>query len=502
MSSFGLQECRVRLLMPFEIDLASFPGTDQVAQTIGHVWERPNCPRTDDYVSRLDDLVYRAFFDQVPNGFLYRRLTSTSDKFRRIQLAKSAEANAQGSACLEFQLHTYGVELFLNPQGVGIVSIALERKAECAPSELRRFLHGLSQTGSLAERAYSETGEIISHALNQLLGDLANSEDFVWRRRIILSGFRATSGTGAAKKEWDDLQAACGLLLPAESQNVGSGNLDRVILNPCHSVAVSENGIAHATEDSIDKPDHDVDRLEWVIGPYSLLAIHEILYRNAVKNLQRTARRTVEGRKSVSVYVRSLIQFQLYADIGSASPIPSIRQYYQLVSRVFGGADALVRLRQATGALEQMEVTERMAETSKESAGLQKNIRVLAEKTAENLGELVKLQRKVELLEVFIFSYYLIALTHYVYHSAHIADGYTMIVYLTMAVVGGGVCLLDPDLREHVFGPDNSYAVGRWLANIDHKRLPRLMLGIPVVIWLALFSIGCIFYSGPGEINL
>ena len=94
---------------------------------------------------------------------------------------------------------------------------------------------------------------------------------------------------------------------------------------------------------------------------------------------------------------------------------------------------------------------------------------------------MVELQKKLELLEVFIFGYYLIAVTHYVFHAFDIPESFTGGAYLIMAGVGALSAFLDSGLRKHVFGHG---WLGWW------RSRPFWILVAPILVFAILFWLG------------
>lgn len=501
MSGVGLshvKEATIRLIIPFEVDSRALAksGTSEVEDELDKstFWCRPEGLLDDLSIRDLDELTKAAFFDEKDNGFVYRKLKV--GHFTSIQWPQGEHDNN-----IEIPLGSKGVEIFLNPQGSGAISLSLHLGAEqlaVSVIDLRQFIYQLGQVDLRNETKDEITpanwdAKIREYVL-KWIGPLGKLSGLHWLRRFLIVGVRFGSNVGPfplrdlspESEAIMTLMWALGAGLRPDKPVLPMPGVQIAALNPFHMAGVFESGAAHVVVDSMDNTKHNGARISWVAGTYSLLTIHELLYRNAAVNLIREARQVAElapledegngsreslpsespdhvidiRGKAVAGLSRRLIEFQLYADVNRAGAFQAIRTYYRMASTTLGGHDSLVRLRQAVTALEQVEVTEKSAASSE---------------------KMVQLQEKVELLEVFFFGYYLIAVMHYIFHAFHISQAFTGPAYWIIAIVGGWMSFRDPGLKRHVFGR----------GGLDCLRIRAFwMLVIPLVTFVILFLIG------------
>jgi len=453
------------------------------------MWHRTSDPKQDKTIRDLDALTKAAFFDVKPNGFLYRHLA--------VEIPAHLQwPQTDPALTVRMPIPANGVELFLNPQGSGVVSLSLhwnEKTSGLDITALRCFLYQLGQT-DLNEDSSDQTVPVqwsrkLRECILEWTEPLRLEDSFQWLRRFLVVGARFGDDVGPFPLAHSNPQAvevetmmwALAAALRPDMRVLPMPGVQLAALNPFHMAGVFESGAAHIVVDSPETEKHNEKRISWVQGTYSLLTIHEILYRNAAVNLIREARYVAElpadseetaeltsksrleggsRGQAVTELSRRLIEFQLYADVTRAGPSQAIRTYYRMASAALGGQESLVRLRQAVTALEQVEV---------------------AQRTATSAEKMVELQKKVELLEVFIFGYYLIAVTHYVFHAFHIPESFTGGAYLIMAGVGAVSAFLDSGLRNHVFGHG---WFGWWTSR------PFWILIAPILVFAILFWLG------------
>lgn len=480
MLSVHLSNISARLLIPFSLQ----KGVALESAVPNEQWEK--CARAD-YGGELDPLVLDAFFN---NDFCCLRLKADIQAkllpFFLDPMGEKISVIGYGEG-LDIPIDPqFGIELFLNPQHAGVVSVAI-KGGGCNSTQFRRFLHHLCQTFQEDDEIQLSNGQWLSDIIVEwLVGSAAPSgsgsvfpASMTRQRRFLFVGVQLDDKWGprdstSSLSDLNPILTALALGLNPRQDVVYLPNFETRILNPFHVAGVYEGGAAHAVIDSAKKRDDNAERIVWVAQTYALLTVHELLYRNSAVSLLSEAREVTkvlatEGRdddktqqigaeraNKVRRLSQRLITFQLYGDIQRAGAKQPIRDYHLMVCRKLGGPDNVLRLRQAVTALEQIDSAGRQVELQEKVVGLQEKVVGLQEKVVE-------LQEKVELLEIFIFLYYLIALTHYIFAAFQIPESVTGFAFVILTLVGLVTPFFDDGLRESILKtPGRGFRLARF----------------------------------------
>lgn len=338
-----------------------------------------------------------------------------------------------------------GVELFLSPHGVGVLSIALEARRFTDERNLREFNYRLCQLRKAAGYRFRlpyapehQTPPTADVPLEDRLGvpggafTLAELTERLteplkpFQRKWVhvqCSVYSVTRFGSAALFTARDAATKLKPFLYAlahieEYHHVVSLNTTEKVLNPCHWVAMGSLGAAHLVADQDPPHPFDTQRSSIVLYKYFIFYLLSVLQRLTLQRLLREARGhavqqdtdpagpTLDLEALRALHIQTL-GFNVNGYFTEVSSREVHNQYYEL-------AQQGLRVQQNLNVLQR---TLRDAEAAAENRFEQdasQDLRKLVSEASKSVAVVAHVQSKVEWLEVFFVSYYATALVYYV----------------------------------------------------------------------------------------
>ncbi len=375
---------------------------------------------------------------------------------------------------LQLQQHT-GIELFLLPEGVGLLSLTLEtqqaQEDAAALIALKQFNYKLSQRLSaktpklhkiLASQAAAHTTPPTADA--PLVERLSQGGDFtlVELADFLLQPLRPSSpfklhfpqqqfsvysvlrvhrkvDFNVEQETWRPLLAS--LTHVEEPNHAGSLELTKQQLNPCHWAAVGSLGavqlIADQDEDiGFNEERQLVNLQKYFIGYWAALGQRFVL-RSILREALHILRDSDVDESHKNIQLQALhhhvLHFMLAGYFSEISNREAHNQYYSLARQGLRVEQNFETVRRA---LHDADVKIDAEFQRKNLDKLEQNAKI----QSQNLQEMKIMQSKLEWLEVFFASYYAGALIYYV-SSNFFTKSYTGGSVFIWALLAGGVAL-------------------------------------------------------------
>jgi len=336
-----------------------------------------------------------------------------------------------------------GIELFLTPLGVGVLSLTFECAELGHLKQVQAFNYRLSQLRGYTTFRYRVPhdprstspppgeGEAFEQRLGVRGGAFAFKElvDFLLaplnafglqETQQQFSVYSVTRFDRQAVFTADDSQARLRPFLAAlahveEASHQGSLGIRERILNPKHWAAVGSLGAAHLLADQ--DPPHPVDQqrlprslykyfVPYLCATLQRLTLQRLLWETDSAVLETDSSLHERQAKLCKLH-QDMLRFSVQGCFTEISSREVHNQYYELALE---GLRVPVTLQLVQRVLHDME-------SATTAAFQQETIRdtgVVARSVGANIGLMADMQRKVEWLEVFFVSYYATVLVHYV----------------------------------------------------------------------------------------
>lgn len=369
------------------------------------------------------------------------------------------------------------IEIFLLPQGVGVLSIPLAA-VENDEFALKRFNYRLSQHlaakiphFALPHSDYPNAPPAPAKAspLQERLGKRGGLLTLVELRNFLLSPlqceeiqaqFSVYSVVRFDDTDFSDatvqtalLPLLVGLTHVEEPNHAGSLKIPQQVLNTRHWSAVGTLGAVHFVADQADDIPYNEQRVPTVFNKYFLIYLAALLQRLILQRILQQAQTTLRGNtpdstKNLQDLHAEMLAFMLTGYLSEVSSREVINQYYVLAKNALRVEESFEILRRALHDADSKEDVKFQCQSSAESQ--------------RSLQQMTAMQRKIEWLEVFFASYYAGALAHYVGYG-WFTHGYLSMSTLFWAFFVGFMIFwgLKPWQHEHEAQPRKVFT---WLS--------------------------------------
>jgi hypothetical protein len=473
-------EHSVRLLYPFWMEPGNLDKAVR-ALTLQHHAGRKREFNTWQEISRIPDLYREEILPLVSqvlfgirsgaNRYLRVEADALHHWFQQDGLFEPAEAADNGKQpAYSLKPGGEGIELFLSPHGVGLLSLTFDCVQPGGLKALQAFNYRLSQLRPHTAWQYRIPHDPQSpnpppeaqDPFEQRLGNGGGTFLFKELVDFVLAPLNAYGlletqqqfsiysvtrfGHDALFTE-TDTQAQLKPFLAAlahveEASHQGSLGISEILLNPRHWAAVGSLGAAHLVADQNPPHPFDQQRLPRSLYKYFVPYLCALLQRLTLQRLLWETDSAVletdgslhERQAKLRRLHQDMLRFSLQGCFTEISSREVHNQYYEL---------ALAGLR-VPKTLQLVQRVLRDMESATTAAYQQETIhetRVLADDVGANVGLMADMQRKVEWLEVFFVSYYATALVHYVGHDFFSA-AYTHWSLIATPFLSGIIALL------------------------------------------------------------
>jgi hypothetical protein len=460
------------------------------------------------------------------------------------QTIPSDRARAQTS---KVRLAEPGIEVFLSPHGVGVLSIAL-RPAEMQPLPILQDLnYRLSQARTytawevqllaatdprapapperqapLVERLGRRGGafqliEWVEFLLQPLTGlDYERLQEQFSVFSVTRLGPAADFGDPAVTTAL--LPALRALAHVEEYGHAGSLHVTAQVLNTRHWAGVSSLACAHLVADQDPPLPYNDQRLPRALYKYFIPYLLGLLQRSAVQRLLREARCALTDGEDAppnagadpAEQLRRLNRRSLAVTVnGSFTEISSrevINQCFALTQTGLRLADSFGTIQRALRDAEAMDSASFQVDNGRFQAETLGELKTLAGRLEDLVSEagrhahlVAHVQSKVEWLEVFFVSYYFTALMYYVSHSGLFVHDYATWSLIAAPFVSGGIALLGLKpykLDEETAPEEVRPAPGEKPSASKKKGHSWVFLVVLVLTFVAWLAIGLTFFPG------
>jgi hypothetical protein len=413
-----------------------------------------------------------------------------------------------------------GIEIFLSPHGVGVLSITFEAQAIVGEElALRELSYRLSQVreysaypfhlpykpehqtppapdAPLQQRFGVPGGAFTLSELTDCLVAPLGSLEHCWMQNQC-SVYSVTQFGRTACFITPPVQESLRPLLTAlahveEHHHVGSLSITEQVLNPCHWAAVGSLGAAHLVADQDPPHPFDRQRVPTVLYKYFIPYLLSLLQRLTLQRALGLARGQIVGPAAARpedtrlAALHDLHSYMLgfnvngyYTEVSSRE---ALNQYYELAQR---------GLRVPQG-LQLVQRTLRDAEAAAENRFEQRaaqELATLAAEVGENVTVVAHVQSKVEWLEVFFVSYYATALVYYVTAKELFAQAYAAWSVILTPLISGLIAFfgLQPHRLHRSKVKQADAANSRSEEEAARGRTPVILIGLILIfmVWLA-----------------
>ena len=395
------------------------------------------------------------------------------------------------------------IEVFLSPQGAGVLSIPLTAVDLENDAALKQFNYRLSQHLSAKIPQLSLPYKVHPNApppptedspLSDRLGKRGGPFTLVELRDILLSPldikeiqeqFSVYSVIRFADSNFCDeatqakLQPLLvGLAHVEEPHHAGSLEIPQKQLNTRHWSAVGTLGAVHFVADQAETVNFNQQRVPIVLNkyflPYLVALLQRLILQRILQHAQQNSKQEKEAEMTADVQQLhdQMLHFMLNGYLSEVSSREVINQYYELAKQGLRVEQSFEVLRRA---LHDADLKEDM-----------KFQRQSSDKSQAHLNQLVVMQRKIEWLEVFFASYYAGALAHYVGYG-WFEHSFSSASTLWWAVFTGGLALfgLRPWQHGHSDKPRKFFT---WTS--------LTLIVVAFCVWLA---VGFYFFTGDSH---
>lgn len=408
-------------------------------------------------------------------GGVFRKPLSRRDRDGFFAAEQEQTAIERPPVELPATLTAPGIELFLSPHGVGVLSLTLQttvpgeegflREFNCRLSHLRPYRgYPFHLPYSIEHQARPPADAPLEARLGASGGvfTLAELTDFLARpleslnRQWVqeqcsvysITRFDRTASFTDAEVA-DKLRPFLNALAHIEEyEHVGSIAITEQVLNPRHWAAVGSLGAAHLVADQDPPHPFDAERVPRVLYKYFLPYLLSYLQRLTLQRLINEARRYLVKRADPAVdeeprfnldldELRQLnlqaVSFNIHGYFTEVSSREVHNQYYEL-------AQQGLRVPQSLALVQR---TLRDAEAAADRRFQQR----LASDASKNVEVVAHVQSKVEWLEVFFVSYYATALVYYVTAKDESDHAFAFLSIVLTPLVSGLIAfqMLRPD---------------------------------------------------------
>jgi len=430
-----------------------------------------------------------------------------------------------------------GIEVFVSPHGVGVLSLAFESKGPWDLLHLRELNYRLSQgrrytsfpfhlphkdqdpsppppaDAPLAERLGRAGGafrltELTEFLLSPLgpLGLRPMQEQF--------AVYSATRFDAATDFSDPDLTAALRPFLAAlthveEGTHPGTLRVTEQILNPRHWAAAGSLAAVHLVADQDPPHPYDEQRVPSVLHKYFVPFLLSLMQRVALQRLLADARQAAvtagPGGDGSAERLRGLNRHALAYTVNGCftevSTREALNQYYDLVQTGLRVRDSLGAVQQALRDAQTMDDSRFQGDTLGKIGDLAESLESLVKEAAHSAQLVAHVQSKVEWLEVFFVSYYFTALMYYVNHNGSLfSHDYGVWTLVAAPLVSGLIAFLAlrPDRLRHA-GQEAGHqaqALRSPAAASAHRRKERTwgFLVLLIVLFGAWLGVGIVFF--------
>jgi hypothetical protein len=424
------------------------------------VWETPSSVHGD-YLRDATPATRDLLFGNDSGSFRYLRVQNDFDfEDRRIALWRhGAQPHRQGkpSNCPIFVLAKSGIELWLSPYGIGIMSIGLATRDESAMAGPdAQNLNYLA--ADLREGRKLFLGDF--DVWKTCRGLLAPLDDPIPIRAIHSDcATMYMAGRFPAGVDFDDRETTSDLLpllsaLAQVEESAHPGAARGVCNVPCARLtrlkwaAVGQMGTAVLLA---DQPEHERghdfndERIQRVMFTHFRACLISLFHRYTVQYLQEALANTVRSDdnilahdKEVGEVRRDVLAFSASANLSSVSTRDEPNRYYQLALEGYRVREAFALLDTAVEGLNALQIA--MAQLAMQRSQ-------------------VAMQRNVEWIEVFLVGYYALAATFYLGEILHLVNWYVAIAMLgfSIAAVVFAVRMLHPPESGHSVDPESAH---------------------------------------------
>lgn len=448
-------EHTIRLLYPFWLDTGCLDKAVDALCHLRHQGQQPALKKTwletqnvpTLYREEILPLVTQVMFGFRQGTHRYLRIDGETLNYwfpRDGEMApKSAAKTGDKEQHPHYPIKTAGegIELFLSPNGVGLLSLTFESRLGDT-KYLQAFNHRLSQIRRPSAYSYQVPLDELSEQtppapednFEQRLGArggaflleelvdflLAPLHDFgLQETQQQFSVYSVTRFDKHTTFTEADCQARLKPFLAAlahveEATHQGSLGLREQMLNPKHWAAVGSLGAAHLIADQDPPHPFDEQRLSRSLYKYFVPYLCAFLQRLTLQRLLWETDQSIleaagnlEPSEKLHTLHHDMLRFSVQGCFTEISSREVINQYYELTLQGLRVAQSQQLVQRA---LHDMASATTAAFQQKASD----NTQALAKDVSANVGMLADVQRKVEWLEVFFVSYYATALVHYV----------------------------------------------------------------------------------------
>lgn len=396
-------------------------------KTVWHPVEKPK----EFYRQEMLTSLVQFIFDQPPQYLVVNPEIANQwfGKGITVTFGKNKDGSPKESFDAKLSTQTE-IEIFLLPQGVGVLSIPLTAVENDDESVVKRFNYRLSQAldakipqlslphnnhpnapaapaedSLLLERLGKRGGKFTLVELRNFLLNPLNFEE-------IQAQFSVYSVVRFDDTDFSDsnIQTALfpllvGLTHIEEPLHAGSLDVPHKVLNTRHWSAVGTLGAIHFVADQAGAIEFNEQRVPTVFNKYFLPYLAVLLQRLILHRILQQAQTTLRDHqqdvtKDLQNLHADMLTFMLKGYLGEVSSREVINQYYFLARKALRVEESFEILRRALHDADLKEDVKFQCQSADES----KN----------SLNQMIAMQRKIEWLEMFFASYYAGALAHYI----------------------------------------------------------------------------------------
>jgi hypothetical protein len=498
--TYLIKEQRTRFIYPF-----SFKPLRQATQLIAAletlryrekpVWQQVEPHHL--YTRETLDLVNNFLFRGEQGGGTYFKVTAevATTWFKNGVTVATRREN------LTAKLETLaGIELFISPQSVGILSIALEAVSPTDLDSLKKFNYRLAQareyeTGNmpklllppnpnqsppsdeapLVERLGVRGGkftmvELRDFLLSPVQTDLTAQKVLEQFLVYTVVRFDQTADFTQAQVQADLKPLLCGLAHLEEHTHVGSLELLHQVMNPRHWLGLGALGVAHLVADQEPAHDFNNQRVPNVLNKYFIPYLCALFQRLLLRGMMEDASKVVQKYGTV---ISGEVQeaFEAFKALHHRVLNFTVTGYFTEISQR-EVQNQCYRLTQA--ALQVPAALELVQRTLNDI-----NATNLADKLERNVAVVTSVQKKVEWLEVFFVSFYATELVHLITEAFGFAPNYAQWSTIFWPIFAGGMTFWGLKPHSHR-EKESSY-------------LPAIILLVGAVLW---FGVGWWWFGG------
>jgi hypothetical protein len=276
----------------------------------------------------------------------------------------------------------------------------------------------------------------------------------------------------------------------------GHADLPQLVVNRSHMVILSPRGAAHLTIHQFPLDSHGVpqgfdnERSQRIIDKYFVAYLITLLQRLSLQLLEDNASETVLGNvagehSSIVGELRlRLLKIDASCPSATMSTRGSVHRFHELCRESLGVLQSFDLLRSTLASMDAIETNKRME--------------AIADSHQRNTNELVEMQRKVEWVEVFLISVYAVYVIHYTGENFDFAPWYIGISIIVGMLVSAAsaILLMRPHEHSSSKNPIEPHGLGAsvdqygvrspWTAIAKRASIPIVLMAIYLVIgfWL------------------